>query len=461
MTHSRWTNVCPEYRRNARLDRRGLLKAGLAGVAGLSLPQLLRHQAQAAQAGRSVDRTKSVIILWMRGGPSQHDMWDPKPDAPAEIRGEFQPIATKVPGIQITELLPQTAALMNKWSIVRSLAHRPQDGNVGHGDGDQICFTGYPPGRDGQVNVMPSCGSYVIRQKQHLNPTLPAYVMIPKMVPGTDAAWLGSTCKPFETMADPADAGPFVIPSLGLSGTVTPAQFKDRGRLLQSFNQGPSHEAAAALDKFQGQALDILTSTATQTAFDFDKEPQALRERYGLMPSFDPQDPMRCGCQNWAQRMLLARRLVEAGVPLVTVKLEWWDFHKQGFDSQRRGFLPRWDRAYSALIEDLDQRGLLDTTLVVAWGEIGRTPVVNKEAGRDHWPYVMCAAFAGGGVQGGRVVGSSDAKGARPKDLPKQPHDVLATIYRHLDIDVNEQALDYQGRPHVVLPQGKPIDELF
>jgi uncharacterized protein (DUF1501 family) len=452
---------CSEYRQHLRLNRRGFLQAGMLGMAGLSLPQLLQMQAQAAQVGKTVDRTKSVIILWMRGGPSQHDMWDPKPDAPAEVRGEFKTIATKVPGILITELLPMTASLMNKWSIVRSLAHRPQDGNIGHSDGDQICFTGYPAGRDPSQNVMPSCGSHVLRQKQHMNPTLPAYVMIPKMIPGTGPAWLGSSCKPFETLADPAKTEPFVIPNLGLSDAVTPGELTNRRQLLKAFDTAPPPVDTAALDRFQAQAMNILTGTATRAAFDLEKESRATRERYGMMPAFDPMDPMRCGAPNWAQRMLLARRLVEAGVRVVTVDLGWWDFHKHGYDSQRRGFLPRWDRAYSALIEDLDQRGLLSSTLVVAWGEIGRTPIVNKEAGRDHWPYVMSAAFAGGGVQGGRTVGCSDAKGARPKDLPKRPHDVLATIYRHLDVDLTQQALDHQGRPHLVLAEGAPIDELF
>ena len=448
---------------NTRLaDRRAFLRAGVFGTAGLSLPQLLRSQAHAAETGKPVERTKSVIILWMRGGPSQHDMRDPKPDAPAEVRGEFKTIDTNVTGIKITELLPQTARIMDKWSILRSLTHRAQDGNVGHGDGDQICFTGYPAGRDGQVNVMPSCGSYVQKQKQKLDPTMPAYVMIPKMIPGTEPAWLGPSCKPFETIVYPADtAAPFVIPSLGLNPDVTTEQLTDRRKLLKGFDDGTRTDTGAVLDKFQTQALDILTSKSTQDAFDLDKESKATRERYGLMEAFDPQDPMRCGAPNWAQRMLLARRLVESGVRLVTVNLGWWDFHKLGFDSQRRGFLPRWDKAYSALIEDLDQRGLLASTLVVAWGEIGRTPVVNKEAGRDHWPYLMSAAFAGGGVKGGRVVGTSDAKGARPKDLPKYPHDVLATIYRHLDMDLTQQALDYGGRPHAILPQGNPIDELF
>ena len=159
--------------------------------------------------------------------------------------------------------------------------------------------------------------------------------------------------------------------------------------------------------------------------------------------------------------MLLARRLVEAGVRIVTVDLRWWDFHKEGFDSQRRGFLPRWDQAYTALIEDLEQRGLLESTLVVAWGEIGRTPRVNATGGRDHWPYVFSAAFAGGGVQGGRVVGSSDHQGAVPRDNPKLPHDVLATIYRHLGVDTKAQYTDSAGRPHLALAEGSRIEELF
>ncbi len=454
------SRVCPEFRRT--LGRRDFLKAGLIGAGGLSLPHLLRLEAQAAQAGQKVDRTKSVIILWMRGGPSQHDMWDPKPDAADGIRGEFKHIQTNVPGIILSEMLPLSAKMMDKWAIVRSLGHRPEDGNVGHSDGDQICFTGYP-GNTGSpdVNVMPSCGAHVVKQKQHLDAALPAYVMIPRNIPGTGAAWLGKSCEPFETMADPASPAPFRIPNLKLNDAISAAQLRDRRRLLGSLDRFGIGDAAQVVTKYQAQAIEILQSTRARDAFDLDKEPEALRERYGMMPEFDPKDPQRCGSPNWAQRMLLARRLVESGVRLVTVDLRWWDFHKQGFDSQRRGFLPRWDRAFTAFIDDLEQRGLLDSTLVVAWGEMGRTPVVNNDAGRDHWPYVMSAAFTGGGVKGGRVVGTSDAKGAYPKDNRKLPHDVLATIYRHLDIDTQLSHLDHAGRPHMVLSQGTPINELF
>lgn len=443
------------------LTRRGFIKSGSLGMCGLALPQLLRQEAVASALGKPVNREKSVIILWMRGGPSQHDMWDPKPDAPVEIRGEFKPISTSVPGIQVSELLPKTAKIMHKWSIIRSLAHRSIDGNVGHSDGDQICFTGYPSGPSPDTNVMPSCGSHAAKQLQHLNTAMPAYVMIPKNVPGTGSAWLGKSYAAFETMADPAATGPFKIPNFTFADGVDSGRLGERKALLDTLNNPDLAESMKNLGDYQNQALGILSSGKARAAFDLDSEPQSLRDRYGFMPAFDPGDPQRCGAPNWAQRMLLSRRLVEAGVRLVTVDLRWWDFHKQGFDSQKRGFLPRWDMAYSAFIEDMESRGLLENTLVVAWGEFGRTPVVNKDAGRDHWPYVMSAAFAGGGVKGGRVIGSSDAKGAVPKDNRKLPHDVLATIYNHLGIDTKAAYLDHSGRPHVVLPEGSKIEELF
>jgi uncharacterized protein (DUF1501 family) len=453
--------VCAEFRRSLRVDRRAFLHAGAIGAAGLSLADVLRSDAQAATSTGRKPSPKSVIILWMRGGPSQHDMWDPKPDAPVEIRGEFDPISTSVPGIQICELMPKCAKIMDKWSIVRSMHHRKEDGDVGHSNGDQICFTGYPPGSRPDTNVMPSCGSIVARQLPHLNSRLPTYVTIPKMVPGTGSAWLGTAYNPFETQADPADLGPFEMSNFALTEGLTMDRLRQRHQLLTNLDRLPASEQAAALDTYQRQAVEIVTGGLARDAFDLDQEPQQIRDRYGFMPAFDPGDPQRCSAPNWAQRMLLARRLVEAGVRIVTVVLQWWDFHKEGFDSQRRGFLPRWDQAYSALLEDLDGRGMLDSTLVVAWGEIGRTPRVNAGAGRDHWPHVFSAAFAGGGVKGGRVVGSSDRQGAIPKDNPKLPHDVLATIYRHLGIDVTTNYTDSAGRPHPILPQGARIDELF
>ncbi len=451
---------CAEFRRTLRMDRRAFLKAGLLGAAGLSLGSLLRQEAQAGPDVAVGGRLPSVILLWMRGGPSHIDMWDPKPDAPVEFRGEFGSIPTRVPGVRLTDMLPMCADLMDRWSIVRSLHHD----DAGHSTGDQICFTGYPAGPTPDVNEYPSCGSIVARQLGHLSPRLPAYVMIPKMDPGTGPAYLGVAHKPFETEADPARPEPFRLTNFTLPAGVTVDRLGDRRGLLADFDRlrrdADGSGQLEALDRFDQRAWEILTARAARDAFDLDKEDPRVRDRYGFMPPFDPGAIDRCGAPAWSQRILLARRLVEAGVRLVTVDLRWWDTHIKGFDSLRRGFLPRFDRAYSALIEDLEQRGLLESTLVIAWGEFGRTPRVNKDAGRDHYPNVFSAALAGGPVKGGRVVGESDAKGAFPKTNPKTPQDVLATLYKHLGVDTSAQYLNRAGRPIPVLPSGEPIEEL-
>jgi hypothetical protein len=438
------------------MNRRNFLKIGMIGSAGFSLADLLRSEA----AARTAKRENSVIILWMRGGPSHIDMWDPKPDAPPEYRGEFGTSSTNVPGIQLSDMLPKTGAMMDKWSIVRSLHHI----DAGHSTGDQLCFTGYPSGPSPDENVMPSCGSIVAEQLGRLNPTLPTYVMIPKMVPGTNSAYLGVAYKPFETLADPAKLEPFNVPNFALAEGVTVDRLGDRRTLLNDFDrlrrEVDARGQMQAMDRFQQQAWGILSSPAARAAFDLDSEPAALRERYGFMPAFDPGASNRCGAPAWSQRILLARRLVEAGVRLVTVDLRWWDTHVKGFESLRLGFLPRWDQAYAALLQDLKERGLLESTLVVAWGEFGRTPRVNNDAGRDHYPNVFSAALAGGPVQGGRVIGSSDSKGAFPKDNPKTPQDVLATMYRHLGVDTHKSYINNAGRPIAVLPSGSPILEL-
>jgi hypothetical protein len=453
--------TCPEFRKSlARPDRRSFVKAGILGAAGLSLAQVLKAEDGRGKPGRSLANVNNVIILWMRGGPSHHDMWDPKPDAPAEVRGEFGVISTNVAGIRLSDMLPKSAKMMDKWSIIRSLHHH----DAGHSTGDQICFTGYNAGPAPDENVHPSIGSIVSKQLGHLNPSLPSYVMIPRMLPGAGSAYLGVAHKPFETQADPAQPGPFRLPNFQLASGVTLEQVGERKDLLKDFDtmrrDADRSGQLDAADKFQAKAWEILTSPAARDAFDLDREPTKLRERYGFQPAFDPKAADRCGAPNWAQRMLLARRLVEAGVRLVTVDCRWWDTHVKGFESLRLGFLPRWDQAFTALIEDLDNRGLLDTTLVLAWGEFGRTPKVNNNAGRDHYPNVFSGVLAGGGVRGGRVVGESDSNGAFPKANPKTPQDVLATVYRHLGIDTEAQYLN-NGRPIPVLPSGKPIDELF
>jgi hypothetical protein len=305
----------------------------------------------------------------------------------------------------------------------------------------------------------------VSRQLGHLDPRLPAYVMIPRNVPGTGSAYLGASHKAFETGADPANPGPFRVPNFELPQGVGMERVGDRKELLAGFDKLRRDVDASgqmnALDRYGRQAWEIVTSAAARDAFDLDREPAPVRERYGFMPPFDPKTADRCGSPAWSQRILLARRLVEAGVRLVTVDLRWWDTHVKGFESLRLGFLPRFDRAYSALIEDLEARGLMESTLVIAWGEFGRTPRVNPQAGRDHYPNVFSAALAGGPVKGGRVVGDSDAKGAFPKTNPKTPQDVLMTMYRHLGIATEAQYLHPTGRPISVLPSGKVIEELM
>ena len=447
------------------VDRRGLIKCGLLGTGGLTLSNLLRQQASAAPSAAS-RRETSVILLHMRGGPSQLDTWDMKPDAPVEIRGEFKPIATSVSGLQICELLPQTAAIMDKWSIVRSLQHPAEYGDVSHSRGDQVVFTGHAPGKNENENVSPSIGSVVAKQLQRLDPSMLAYVMVPRKIPGTGAAYLGPSFEPFETLSDPAAKGQkFSVPNLAPAPALDGERMALRRELLGSLDRIRREMDASgildSMDAHQQQAWEIMTGTRVRQAFDLDSEPQSVRDRYGYPPQYTPR--MRAGGDNpgWNQRLLLARRLVEAGVRLVTVDLRWWDTHDDNFWSLKNGFLPPFDQAYSALLHDLDQRGLLSTTMVVAWGEHGRTPRVNATAGRDHWMSAFSAAIAGGGVAGGRVVGATDSHAATVSENPKFPQDVLATMYRHLGVDQTMQYQDHAGRPHPVLTFGKPIDELF
>jgi hypothetical protein len=448
-------------RRLRRIDRRCFLTVGTLGLTGLSLPELLRAEAALAPDQR---RRNAVIILWMRGGPSQHETWDPKPDAPAEFRGAFGATSTSVPGVQICDLLPKSAHIMHKWSIVRSLHHN----DAGHSTADQICFTGYasPPNLppEGAGNVHPSCGAVVAKQLRHEEPSVPAYTMIPRIVPGTGAGYLGPGCAPFETIADPAARGPLSLPSFQVPAGMAISRLQSRRTLLAGLDRVrrdvDNTGMMEAADTFEQQAWDMIAGPKARAAFDLDAEPNSVKERYGLMQEYKAPTPDRCGVPAWSQRFLLARRLVEHGVRLATVDCRWWDTHVKGYETMRDGFLPRWDQAYSALIGDLEERGLLATTLVLAWGEFGRTPRVNATGGRDHYPDVFSAALAGGKIQGGRVVGASDTRGALPVEAAKSPADVLATLYDHLGVNVAVQYRDHAGRPHPVLPNGSTIREL-
>jgi hypothetical protein len=308
---------CPEFRRLLAMERRSFLKVGVLSIAGLALSDLLKFEARAAASGKSPSRENSIIILWMRGGPSQHETWDPKPNAPIEYRGEFGAIPTKVPGIQICDLLPMSARIMDKWSIIRSLHHN----DAGHSTGDQIMFTGYPSPPDlpaeGPGNQFPSCGAVVAKQLQQKNPRLPAYVMIPRMVPGTGSGYLGAPFNPFETIADPIGEKPFKVPNISMPAGVSLQRLEDRRALMTSFDNMrrdvDSSGQMEAMDRFNQKAWDLVTSKEAREAFDLDAEPRALRERYGFIPEFVAPTPDRCGVPAWSQRLLLARRLVEAG----------------------------------------------------------------------------------------------------------------------------------------------------
>lgn len=447
-------------RAGVRLDRRGLLKVGMLGSLGLTLPQLLNLEQQARAAGDAPRQDSAVIILWMRGGPSQIDTWDPKPQAAAEYRGEFKAIPTPVPGIQLSEHMPKMASIMSKWSILRSVHQRPEDGNGDHSSGDQVCFTGYGPGPDTNANVYPSIGSIAKRQLQHRAPQMPAYVMIPNNVPGTEAAYLGAAWEPFCTQSDPTEKG-FAVPNLGLNPGLSMDRMESRLGLMQRLDRMKQTADMRAMDDFHRQALGLVTGDTARRAFDIDSEPREVRECYGMFADYTPRLRAAGDVKNFGQRMLLARRMIEAGVRLVTVDCRWWDTHDDNFHALKTAFLPRFDTAYTALIEDLSQRGLLDRTMVVAWGEMGRSPRISDTAGRDHWPGVRSVAIAGGGVHGGRVIGSSDRNGAVPHERPILVQDVLATMYRHLGVNTRMSYIDLAGRPIPVLPCGDPIHELF
>ena len=292
---------CQPFLRQLAIERRSFLRAGFLAMAGLGMSDLLRLQA----ANGNAPRGKSVILLWMRGGPSQHETWDPKPEAPEEYRGIFGASSTSVPGIQLCDLLPQCGKIMDRWSIIRSLHHK----DAGHSAGDQLLFTGYPNEGDPNTNTHPSIGSVVSEQLQRQRPSLPAYVMIPRSVPGTGAAYLGPACQAFETQADPAREGPFKLPNFRVPDSISVGRLEGRRQLLRSFDRmrevSEHSMGMSAVDSFQRQAWEMISSPQAQKAFDLDAEPRVVRNRYGFMPAYKAPTPDRCGVPAWSQRFLL------------------------------------------------------------------------------------------------------------------------------------------------------------
>ncbi len=462
-------------------SRREFLRVGGLAVAGLTTAHLVRADEASDRRRR---RARACILFFLEGGPSHIDLWDMKPEAPAEVRGEFKPIRTTVPGLHVCEHLPLLARQMHHFALVRSVHHNVVD----HNAGTYYMLTGRPPLRGGQLILgderrnLPPIGAVVA----HLRPTrgLPGFVHIPEIMsnngrdlPGQRAGWLGGACDPFVT-GDPSVPG-YKVPGLTLPDDLSPTDLKNRRALVSHIDRAlgriRSDAAIARLDAYYRRAFDLLTSPAVRDAFDLSREPAWVRERYGMPDRTDRSKGARQfgGLPHLGQSMLLARRLVEAGVRLVTVCTgrrydQSWDTHRQHFPLLTRSLLPYVDRAFSALIEDLDRRGLLDETLVVAMGEFGRTPRLGQVTsnagaaanGRDHWPHCYTVLFAGTGIQGGAVYGKSDKYGAYPVEAPVTPEDVVATVYEALGVAPETRIYDPFGRPHQVA-LGTPIREIL
>jgi uncharacterized protein (DUF1501 family) len=456
--------------------RRQTLTAGSLGLMNLTLPGLLAGRSAAANVGGATTRSgraKSCILLFMWGGPAHQDTWDLKPDAPLDVRGQFQPIDTNVSGIQICEHFPQLARRMDQLCVIRSMTH----GTVDHTTATHHLLTGQPPlpfndfRRD-----WPHIGSVLARTGRGRDP-LPAFVSMRPELPGDVprfveeshgqfAGWLGPAFDPLTIDADPAREDYRVGDVEPLDG-VPDQRMGDRKSLLNALESTAiglsDRDARRQMDRHYARAFDLLASAVGRSAFDLTEEPEEIRERYGRNPH--------------GQSVLQARRLVERGVPLVTVFWPndgiknvsvYWDTHSRNFVDLKDRLMPVADRAFSALLDDLRERGMLDETLVVWTGEFGRTPKVgqrNSDAGagadgRDHWPNCFTSVLAGGGVAGGQVYGASDRYAAYPSVNPTSPLDLTATIYELLGVPPQLELHDLEGRPHVICP-GTPVQALM
>lgn len=443
------------------MPRRALLRAGTLGAFGLSLSQVLQREARAS-SGRRGPAVRSCILIFYYGGPSHHDTWDMKPDAPREVRGEFRAIPTNVPGIHISEHLPHCARVVDKLAIVRSL-HHPM---TNHNAAAFATLSGRPPLK-GDLELLgndrndPPCLGSVLSRQLPSRPDLPTFVALPHVMynvvklPGQVAGFLGSMHEPFQVVRDP-NTPDFRLDELELPGEVSLDRLGNRESLLRTLDEqqaAADRSAVGALDPYRAQAARFLRSEAVRRAFRLDREDPRLRDRYGRTTH--------------GQSVLLARRLVEAGVRFVTVydhqvngQLANWDAHQDVFPRLKNDLLPPVDQAFAALIEDLETRGLLESTLVIALGEFGRTPKINPNAGRDHWPFCFSAVLAGGGVRGGSLFGASDKLGAYPDVDAVTPGDLAATLFERFGLDPTAEIRDLTGRPYR-LAEGQPIRALF
>ena len=438
-----------KYRLCDGIDRRDFLRIGALGMGGLTLPGLLRAEAAAGIKGSH----KAIIMIYMPGAPSHQDMYDLKMDAPAEIRGEFKPIQTNVPGIQISEHMPRLAAIMDKLAPLRSVVGSPNGAHDSH-----ICYTGRAK-RNEPTGGWPSIGSVVAKLQGPTNRALPPFIGLspdaghpPYGSPGLPG-YLGVANAAFRPSGE-AKA------NMTLNG-ITLDRVADRKSLLESLDRFRRDADAsgdmAGMDDLTEQAIGILTSSRLADALDLSKENPKVRERYGKGDAKNYGDGAPRNCEHF----LMARRLIEAGARVVTLNFGRWDFHSKNFDGLKKTHLPLFDQGLSALIEDLHQRGLDQDVSVVAWGEFGRTPRINKNAGRDHWPAVGGALLAGGGMKTGQVIGATDRLGAEVADRPVHFGEVHATLYRNLGISTNRTTLkDLSGRPHYLVDGHRAMSEL-
>jgi hypothetical protein len=437
------------------------LQRGALGAVGLFWADWLRAAASGVDRGKS--KARSVILIFNCGAPSHLDLWDPKPDAADSARGPFKPIATAVPGVRVSELLPQLARRADRYAIVRTVNHRQTQ----HNTGMYWSIVGRPyPVDSTLINPSPadypSFGTLVgwLARRDGYSGPLPPYVITPAphcdstvyITPGQFGGCLGKAYDPFVLNADP-NAADFRVPSLSPAPDLTGGRLDERRALLGRLDDRPPDlgaTAAADFDANRARAFALVGSPEVRRAFDLSREPAAVRDRYGR--------------HSWGQSHLLARRLVEAGVRFVSTvngPSIVWDTHKDNFTRLKDRLVPPMERAFVALLDDLSDRGLLDSTLVIWLGDFGRTPLINKDAGRDHWPQCYSAVLAGGGIRGGMVVGQSDAIGAHPKDRPVAPADLHATVFAALGYDPH--GISYrsaEGRPFP-LSEGKPLRELL
>ncbi|WZP00760.1 DUF1501 domain-containing protein [Isosphaeraceae bacterium EP7] len=432
------------------MTRRDGLRLGLGTMLGGGFIDALRLRGQAAMAGSAAAKPTSCILIWLDGGPSHYETFDPKPGAPSEIRGSFDPIATKVPGMFFSKNMTKMAAIADKLAVVRSIRH--DQGN--HGAGNHYMMTGAPTripvGCGAFVSFHPSLGSVVASERGAVG-GLPPYFSIPQMSRSGGPNFLGAKYAPFVVPDNPAREN-FRVRDVAPPRELAVDRF-DRRRDLKSrvdrfrrFADRSAGDPAVALDDYYEQGYDLMSSKQAQAAFDIHAEPASVRDAYGRNPL--------------GQRCLLARRLVEAGVPFVTLYDGGWDHHTNIFDGLDKK-LPPVDNAVAALIEDLDRRGQLDSTLVVVLGEFGRTPKINKDGGRDHWSNAMSVVFAGCGTPGGQVIGATDVRGYAAVDRILAPENFASTVYTKLGIDPGKILHAPNGRPVHLVSDPTPIKELM